>query len=519
MMPLSQTRLLIRADGGPLVGTGHVMRMLALGQAYQRRGGQVTFVVGDLPLSLLRRLEQEKFQVFRIRNHQGGSADAIDTREIVALVQPHWVALDGYKYDENYQRPFANSEAKLLVMDDYQHASHHHANLVVNQNIYSSPDDYAALPNTKVLAGPDFAMLRSEFHDFDASRKIVSQAKRILVTFGGADPDNWTLRTLQILSDLKKKRLVVDCVVGNCYGSFPELDEFKRHANMTLRIHKNVDRMSLLMQRADLAITGGGSTCYELARCGVPSIVTSIADNQVPVARTLDARGAMRSIDCVSPLSKDRSRNLVTLVRQLINDSARRREMSETASRLVDGRGAFRIVDRMAGSLMVLRPAVPEDAKMLWRWRNDPEVRAVSFSPSVIDLPTHENWISRRIADPCSKLWVALNRKQEPIGNVRFQLDSATDQATISLVVDQRHRCRGIGTALINAAVDKLYQTTSAKEVLAQIKAGNAASERAFQNAGFKAIEPVVIQGAMALQYTLPRGRYRWSRATRQSAA
>ena len=57
---------------------------------------------------------------------------------------------------------------------------------------------------------------------------------------------------------------------------------FKKETNLSLRMHRNVDHMSLLMNRADMAISAGGSTCYELARCGVPTLVVSIANNQIP---------------------------------------------------------------------------------------------------------------------------------------------------------------------------------------------------------------------------------------------
>ncbi|MEL7496875.1 MAG: UDP-2,4-diacetamido-2,4,6-trideoxy-beta-L-altropyranose hydrolase [Planctomycetota bacterium] len=518
MMPLSRTRLLIRADGGPKVGTGHVMRMLALGQAYQKRGGDVTFVIGDLPQTLVRRLEYEKFQVFRIRNDRGNHADAIDTREIAALVQPQWIALDGYRFDDSYEAWMANSDAKLIVMDDYQHTLHQHADLVVNQNIYADPKSYEGSLRGRLLTGSNYALLRKEFSTPE-NRKTPPIAKRVLVTFGGADPDNWTLRTLQVLSDMKLKRIVVDCVLGSCYQAYPELDEFKRYANLSLRVHKNVDRMATLMQRVDLAITAGGSTCYELARCGVPAIVLPIADNQQPVAAALHHAGAMRSVDHSESVEGDRCRKLMQLVRSLVRDPSSRKQMSELGCRLVDGRGALRIVDRMAGKFVEIRDASVDDAKMLWQWRNDPEVRAVSFSSTSIELPQHQAWLQRQIEDTNSRVWVAENQHGQPLGSIRFNLDQSLCRATVSIIVDPRFRSRGVGSALIQASVARLFETTPAREILAQIKSGNVASEKAFVNAGFRPIEPVVLQGAMAQQFLLSRGPYQWNRSANRKSA
>lgn len=537
-MKQATNQLLIRADVGPGVGTGHLMRTIALGQAWSQNGGEVTVVCGEIPRGLLRRIEAEKFSVQILQNSLCDEADSSELLDVVTSITPNWIVVDGYRFDDEYQKATKTSGSQLLVLDDYQHAQHHHADLILNQNIYADLDQYETSSHSKILAGPSYALLRDEFSKLTPKRTAV-EARRLLVTFGGADPDNWTLKTLQSLSDLERKRMVVDCVVGACYSNTRELDIFKKSANMNLRIHRNVDRMTTLMSRVDLAITAGGSTCYELARCGVPAVVIAIADNQIPIACAMDDQGIMVSI------AGDSGNTLGTTINQLLKDPVAREAMSKRGQSLVDGRGAQRIVGEMvsmqdANNRIQIAPvdavseeksmsptrslefnfreASIEDAKSILQWRNDPEVRSVSFHNDFISLADHQQWMAEKLADANTKIWISEDEAGKAIGQLRFDFSQNGEQAVISIIVDQARRGRGFGRMLITSSTRKIFATTKTQTIIAQIKPGNTASERAFRAAGFRAIEPTIVNGKMALQYSLDRDAQQQSLPARKSA-
>ena len=520
-------KLLVRAHAGPNVGTGHVMRTLALGQAWKRLGGSVAFVGGELPIGLIAKIQAESFDYYRLDNSLCDRLDAVETTEIAAELAADWIVLDGYLFDDNYQATLSTAGSRLIVIDDYHHASHKNADIVVNQNAYAAAENYQQSGSAKILAGPSFALLRSEFnseavnraadesgqqrsnHLTESSKHIVKQARRILVTFGGEDADNWTLKTLQVLSDLNRKQLIVDCVIGACYGHLDELEVFKKTANMSLRIHRNVDRMSALMHRVDMAISAGGSTCYELARCGVPAVVASIADNQIPVAMALNRLGVMISIDEIAasgnPTITDPTKRLSKTIRRLLNDYETRKTMSELGMALIDGKGGSRIASQMASMLCSFRDAQYDDAELLWQWRNDPEVRSVSFSQDVIPLESHRNWLAKQLDDADTKIWIAQDQNFRPLGQIRFDRHDDGQTGVISIILDQSLRGRGLGQHLITEACQAFFETTPCREIIARIKPGNAASERAFRRAGFVAIEPIIIAGKIANQFLLAR--------------
>lgn len=514
-----RTKLLIRADAGPAVGTGHVMRMLALGQAWVKQGGEVVFVCGELPSSLTKRLEQ-RFQLSNVSGKAGSSEDAQQTLELAQAFQPDWITLDGYRFDDPFQEIVKRSNIPLFVMDDYRHASHQHADFVLNQNSYASADDYDRHDNSQMLlVGPKYLLLREEFVGAHESRSVArknsNDVRKILVTFGGSDPDNWTLKTLQVLSDLKRRRLTVDCVVGACYEHFAELEMFKKTCSLNVRIHQYVEQMTSLMSKTDLAITAGGSTCYELARCGVPSIVVAIADNQLAIANWMHENGIMLSIDENEPeplagsgKNTCRETRLINAIRQMICDVERRQKMSQKGMTIVDGKGAQRVVDKMGTQLVSFRTATQDDAEWMWHWRNDPEVRSVSFNKAVVPLEQHRTWLDTRLEDERSLIWMSDDRHGSPVGQVRFDLGDHGESAQISIIVNQALRGRGLGTKLISAACDKLFASSShsaLNQIIAQIMPTNTASEKAFRAAGFRAIEPTVVNGIMALQFVLER--------------
>ena len=259
----SVCNLLIRADAGPKIGTGHVMRCIALGQSFRRMGGQVTFACGPLPGKLKERIENENFQLLEIGNSDLAS-DAQQLNQLINDTRPDWLLLDGYRFDDNYESRLQLNGTRLGCIDDYGHAGHREADLVINQNVFSSEKDYRHLDSGKLLAGPQYAMLRDEFQsvDRDALPNAPLRARRILITFGGSDSENMPARIIGSIDDAAIERSSIDVIVGPGYQHMDSLRPLIKSGRSTIRVHQNVDNMHAIMSRTHLAITAGGSTCY-----------------------------------------------------------------------------------------------------------------------------------------------------------------------------------------------------------------------------------------------------------------
>jgi UDP-2,4-diacetamido-2,4,6-trideoxy-beta-L-altropyranose hydrolase len=142
--------LIIHADASTEIGTGHLMRCLALAQAWKDAGGQITFISACQNESLLQRLRDEKFNVHVLGHPYSDSSDWDYTKNILAAYPSAWVALDGYHFNEAYQQRVKEAGHRLLVIDDMAHLKHYYADILLNQNLHAEQLHYSCEPQAGV---------------------------------------------------------------------------------------------------------------------------------------------------------------------------------------------------------------------------------------------------------------------------------------------------------------------------------------------------------------------------------
>ena len=340
--------LLIRADASVQTGTGHIMRMIALGQEWQARGGEGVFACAEITPALRERLAQEGFALKEITAQPGSAEDLAATCALICQSEEKnpVVALDGYQFDADFQLGLKNAGCRLLVMDDYGHADFYHADWVLNQNISAREELYRnRAPHTQLLLGPKYALLRKEFLKYRGwKREIPDVARKVLVTLGGADPDNVTQRVIEALAGLD---LEVKVVVGGSNPHLPSLRQAVENLKTSPTRYElivNPPSIPELMVWADLAVAAGGSTSLELAFFGLPALFFVLAENQREIALSIEknALGLLFGSGC-EHLDKTYAMQL----QKLISDFRLRGKMSATAAHMVDGLGSERVFKRL----------------------------------------------------------------------------------------------------------------------------------------------------------------------------
>jgi len=485
---MSNETLLIRADASAAIGTGHVMRCLALAQAWQDAGGSVVFTMAEATPAVRARLVAESCEVVSIPVAEG----AEDARLTVALARERgvqWVVVDGYQFGAEHQRDLKAAGFNVLFLDDYGHASSYCADLVLNQNIGAKEELYAERePATRLLLGPRYSLLRREFSEWrEWTREIRSEASRVLVTMGGSDPQNVTASVIEALCTTRIEGVEAIVVVGGSNPRFNALQEVANQANLQsgaeIAVRKDISNMPELMAWADVAVAAAGSTCWELCLLGLPSLLIDVAANQTALARELGRLGCAIHVGNVQGVSPAK---IAAELEPVMRLSDQRRSLSQAARKLVDGFGAKRVISAMRGcGEIYLRRASASDARLLWEWANDPEVRAASFSPAAIPWDTHIVWFEKKLATAECLILIAEGERGIPLGQIRFERKHGGN-FEVDISVAKAHRGCGVAAGLIDKGVRQLLEREAPARILARVKLSNKASMRAFEKAGFK---------------------------------
>lgn len=319
------------------------MRCLTLAERLHRDGWRCVFVCTPKILETIPAINAANVDVRMIDLDLWGAADAVRA----ALPEGcEALIVDDYSIDRSFEakcRPWAK---QIMVIDDLADR-HHDCDVLIDQTAGRVVEHYRELipEGSTLLLGSEYALLRQEFvymRGASAQRRQQSvEPKRILVTLGLTDAVNATSKVLAGL-ELSSVNAEIDVALGS---SAPHLDKVRAQIETMktpARLHVDHPRVADLMAQADLSIGAAGSTSWERCCLGLPCMMVVTADNQVEIARSLEARGAAMLLGRVDALAVD---EMAARIREVWLDGKALGIMSTNAMAICDGLGADRVVE------------------------------------------------------------------------------------------------------------------------------------------------------------------------------
>lgn len=337
---MSRPRVLVRADASAAIGTGHVTRCLALADELATRGWDVRFASRKLPAALDAELRRRAGCLIEIP-----AAVAIEQEPAYLVSRPETQSLaativDHYGIHADWHRAARPWSGALVAIDDLAITALD-VDLIVNQNLGESPNSYVGLvPESCLrLVGPRYALLRRQFRAARGSApRVRTHVERVLVFLSGADGGDATSIAAQAMA---RTGIPTDVVVGPAYPHFDPLAEWSA-TQPTISLHRDVADMATLMDRADLSIGAPSSASWERCCLGLPTILVTLADNQVRAGAAIAAAGAGVALGWYSEVTAE---TLAAGILDIAESPKRLAAMSRAAANVTDGRGAERVAE------------------------------------------------------------------------------------------------------------------------------------------------------------------------------
>lgn len=138
----------------------------------------------------------------------------------------------------------------------------------------------------------------------------------------------------------------------------------------------------------------------------------------------------------------------------------------------------------IALSMLSLRLATLNDLKFLFELRNDFLVRKNSFTKDRIEFEDHCRWLRKILSSSNHRLYIIVDERGQPIGQVRFDLRG--DVAEINIALIQEARGCGFGKEAIRGSSALFLEQNLHYKILARVKEQNSISLKAFLNVGYK---------------------------------
>lgn len=455
--------IIIRADASPGMGTGHVMRCIALAQAAKDNGIAV-HLMGHITVPWV--LERIAFEGIAFTLLEGPppkhETPSILLTNIASCGKPGWLVLDGYHFTLACQHAVRDAGYHLLVIDDYAHLPEYSCDILLNQNLGAETLSYMGDIGQKLL-GPRYALLRREFRE---ARERLPHTKRnippknILVTLGGGDFIEYLENIAQHMNIPALEGRTVRVIQGAMNAE--RIRQAFVNCPARLEILPRVTDMPTLLLETDLCITAGGSTCWELCCLDVPFLTVEVAENQRTIVRVMEAIG--------TALQFTRTTFAVAL-----ETSPKMTAMPTT----VGGKGTLLT---LAECMVSLRYVAATDIDFLFCLANSSSIRAVSFHDEPITREEHVRWFQEKLQQKL--LFFIVEYNQEPCGYIRFSGNMGW--VDVSIAISPEARGKKVALVSLQRACHRFFiQEPAVQGIRALVKTTNQPSMKFFEHAGF----------------------------------
>ncbi len=337
---LREPRVLFRVDGSLETGMGHVYRSLAIADALRDSSrAAIAFLMTAQHGEGLRTVAQYGYPV-----RLAGEASPATYLEHIRDYAPDVLINDLPGLDASYLEALSHLGATTVnlvdTLDDLERTEAYAQVIVsVMNEDKETPENF--------YGGPAYAILRRHFGEMGRVKEVRDLARLVVLTFGGSDPQGFTLKAARALVGLPE-RIEIVAVAGPAFSYQREFEALQKQLSRRVPLMRQLEgHIADVMFEADLVLCSGGMTVYEIAALGTPGLVLAQNTREEARMRAFARRGSVEFLGLGTEVAEQ---SIAARALALLEDAGARGAMSRNGRAMVDGLGAERAAELVLGS-------------------------------------------------------------------------------------------------------------------------------------------------------------------------
>jgi len=310
------------------------------------------------------------------------------------------------------------------------------------------------------------------------SRGLSNKKKlNVLISMGGVDAPNATLKALKTLYSQISANFTV--LLSPRAPNFQQVATWCARCSNVTHLEFVSDMASLMLEH-DIAIGAPGTTSWERACLGLPSVIIPLADNQQMICEELVKHSAALKVEL-----EDIPSQLLSSYQAIL----RSWEAFKLANLTIcDGRGVKRVVFEIeqlfinSDDSYCLEKATQQDIKLVYEWQCHPETRKYALNKNVPSWDEHQMWMSRKLQSASDYFYLVIDKgNNKKVGALRLDR-IRSEHYLVSIFIDPSCYGKGIASRVLEL-VDAIHPDVT---LHAKVLKANLASQKLFQKACYQ---------------------------------
>ena len=322
----------------PKKGYGNLSRCLYLAESLRKNKSKISFII-DYNKSVINELKKRKFDFIIKPNFKRTSTETKFILDYLHNNEFSTIMIDMRERGEIISKFLSKNNCKTILFDDAW-CNNVYVDILFNGTNVKSYHNYKKInKNSKLFLNTKYWIVDEKFNQYRKKSSEIKQKKNyhIVVSMGGSDPNNLTTSVVKAISVIKTIKITI--IIGPLFSHLSELKSVIS-GNNRIKLINSTNTIWKDLSRADVVISNGGNTLFELAALSVPTLCIPAFQHEIKYTNAFMSKNFSINLG----FKQKNPTKINTSLLKLLEDMPLRKKMCFSGKKIVDGKGLSRVV-------------------------------------------------------------------------------------------------------------------------------------------------------------------------------